>query len=147
MTSCPWLWLYLGAFLMLMELLAPGFVIFFFGLSAMTVGLCRFAFGEAFGTTWQVVAFSAFSILYLVFLRRWLKRTFFGARTEASTDFDNEYVDRVGRVTEAIEPPLAGRVQIGDAEWAATAESPIPAGATVKVVSQNNLTMKVEVVR
>ena len=147
MTTCPWLWLYLGAFLMLMELLAPGFVIFFFGLSAMTVGLCRFAFGEAFGATWQMVSFSVFSILYLVFLRRWLKRTFFGARTEANTDFDNEYVDRVGRVTEAIEPPLAGRVQIGDAEWAAMAESPIPAGATVKVISQNNLTMKVEVVR
>ena len=147
MTTCPWLWLYLGAFLMLMELLAPGFVIFFFGLSAMTVGLCRFAFGEAFSTTWQMVAFSAFSILYLVFLRRWLKRTFFGVRTEASTDFDNEYVDRVGTVTEAIEPPLAGRVQIGDAEWSAKADSPVPAGTTVKVVSQNNLTMKVEVVR
>ena len=28
------MWLYFGAFLMLMELLAPGFVIFFFGLSA-----------------------------------------------------------------------------------------------------------------
>ena len=34
--------------MMLMELMAPGFVIFFFGLSAATVGLCRFAFGEAF---------------------------------------------------------------------------------------------------
>ena len=52
MTSCSWLWLYAGAFLMLLELLAPGFVIFFFGLSAATVGLCRAAFGEAFTLTW-----------------------------------------------------------------------------------------------
>ena len=32
-------------------------------------------------------------------------------------------------------------------EWSAAADSPIPVGATVKVVSHNNLTMKVEVVR
>ena len=51
MTSCAWLWLYFGAFLMLMELLAPGFVVFFFGLSASTVGLCRFAMGESFTLT------------------------------------------------------------------------------------------------
>ena len=42
------LWLYFGAFLVLAELLAPGFVIFFFGLPAATVGLLWFVFGEAF---------------------------------------------------------------------------------------------------
>ena len=147
MTSCAWLWLYLGAFLMLMELLAPGFIIFFFGLSAGTVGLLRFAFGEAFGMTWQLAAFSAFSILYLVVLRRWLKKTFLGGKVETTTDFDNEHIGRVGRVTESIQPPLAGRVEIGDAEWTAVADVPVAAGAVVKVVSQNNLTMKVEVVK
>ena len=144
MFTCAWLWLYAGAFLMLMELLAPGFVLFFFGMSAGTVGLCRFAFGEAFGPTWQIAAFSAFSILYLVVLRRWMKKTFFGKSVEAGTDFDNEFVGRAGRVVSAIDPPLTGRVVIGDAEWTAEADVPIPAGATVTVVSQNNLTMKVK---
>ena len=141
------MWLYFGAFLMLMELLAPGFVVFFFGLSAATVGLCRFAFGEAFTTTWQLAAFSAFSILYLMVLRRWLKKTFLGGKVEAKTDFDNEYVGRAGKVTEAINPPLTGRVEIGDAEWTASADAPVAQGATVEVVSQNNLTMKVKEVR
>ena len=147
MTSCAWLWLYAGAFLMLMELMAPGFVIFFFGLSAATVGLCRALFGEAFDLTWQLAAFSAFSILYLVLLRRWMKKLFLGARNDTKTDFDTEYVGRVGKVTEAIEPPLAGRVEIGDSMWSAAADAPIAVGTTVKVVSQNNLTMKVEVVK
>ena len=144
MTDCGWLWLYAGAALMLLELVAPGFVLFFFGLSAGTVGLCRFAFGEAFGPTWQIAAFSAFSIVYLVVLRRWLKRTFFGKTEEAKTDFDNEYAGRVGKVVAAIDPPLAGRVEIGDAEWTATADEPISAAATVVVESQANLTMKVK---
>ena len=147
MTSCAWLWLYFGAFLMLMELLAPGFVVFFFGLSAATVGLCRFAMGESFTLTWQLAAFSAFSILYLVVLRRWLKRLFTGGRVETKTDFDNEYVGRVGRVTEEIKPPLSGRVMIGDAEWTASADVPLAVGTTIEVISQNNLTMKVKEVK
>ena len=147
MTGCAWLWLYAGLFLMLMELLAPGFVVFFFGLSAATVGLCRALFGEGFDLTWQLAAFSAFSILYLVLLRRWMKRLFLGARSAAKTDFDNEYVGRVGKVVEAVEPPLTGRVEIGDSMWSAAADAPIAAGTTVKVVSQDNLTMKVEAVK
>ena len=142
--SCAWLWLYAGAFLMLMELLAPGFVIFFFGLSAATVGLFRAVIGEAFSPTWQMVAFSVFSILYLVVLRRWLKKTFSGSVESASTDFSNEYVGRVGKVTEAIRPPLTGRVMLGDSEWTAASDRPVEAGANVKVVAQQNLTMKVE---
>ncbi len=144
MTGCAWMWLYAGAFLMLLELASPGFVIFFFGLSAATVGLFRFAFGESFTLMWQLAAFSAFSILYLALLRRWLRRVFSGDVTTASTDFNNDFIGRVGRVTEAINPPFAGRAEIGDAEWTATADRPLAVGVTVKVVSQNNLTMKVE---
>jgi len=142
--SCPWLWMYFGALLMLLELIAPGFVIFFFGLSAMTVGLCRFAFGEAFGSTWQLAAFSAFVILYLAFLRRWMKHLFTGTSEESKVDFNHETVGRAGKVTAAIAPPLAGRVEIGDAEWSAVADAPIAVGADVKVVAQDNLTMKVK---
>lgn len=143
MTSCAWLWLYFGAFLMMMELLVPGFVIFFFGLSAMTVGLGRFAFGEAFTSTWQVTAFSAFSVLYLVLLRRWLKSVFAGGKVESRTDFDGGCVGRVGKVVEAVSPPLAGRVEIGDAQWSAVSDKAIAAGVNVKVIAQDNLTLTV----
>ena len=145
MTSCAWLWLYFGAFLMLAELLLPGFVIFFFGLSAATVGLLRFALGESFTLTWQFAAFSAFAILYLAVLRRLLKRLFTGTTKEENLGFGQEAVGRIGKVTAPIDPPKTGRVMIGDAEWTAEADAPVAAGADVKVVSQNNLTMKVEV--
>ncbi len=145
MTGCAWLWLYAGLLLMLAELLAPGFIIFFFGLSAMTVGVLKFAFGDAFALTWQLAAFSGLSVLYLVFLRRLLKGVFSGAQEVAGTDFGQESVGRIGKVTEAIAPPRTGRVMIGDAEWTASAASPIAVGADVKVISQANLTMKVEV--
>ena len=144
MTSCAWLWIYAGAALMLLELIAPGFVICFFGLSAATVGVLKFALGDVLTLTWQLAAFSAFSILYIVLLRRYLTKVFVGGKVETKTDFDNESVGRVGKVTEAIRPPLTGRVMLGDSEWTAASDRPVEAGASVKVVAQQNLTMKVE---
>ncbi len=146
MLSCAWLWVYAGAILMFLELISPGFVIFFFGLSAATVGVCRFALGDLFTMTWQLAAFSVFSVLYLVFLRRWMTSLFSGKSERAAVDFDNESVGRLGTVTEEIKPPLTGRVMIGDAEWTAAADVPLAVGTNVKVVAQTNLTMKVEAV-
>lgn len=143
MLSCGWLWLYFGAVLMLAEIVSPGFVIFFFGLSAMTVGLCRFAFGDSFGLAWQLAAFSGFSILYLLTLRRLLKRLFSGEMTESGVDFNRESVGRNATVISTIRPSRPGKVLLGDVEWAATAESEIPEGTDVRIVAQDNLTMKV----
>ena len=69
---------------------------------------------------------------------------FVGGKVETKTDFDNESVGRVGRLTVAIKPPLTGRMMLGDSEWTAAAEHPIEAGANVRVVAQSNLTMMVE---
>lgn len=147
MFSCGWLWLYIGAFLMLAELLAQGFIVFFFGLAAASVGVLRLILGDAFTPTWQLVAVSFFSVFYLMTLRRWMKQVFVGGKSASKVDFDNDFVGRLGQVTVAINPPLEGRVEIGDAAWTAIAESPIAAGANVKVISQTNLTLKVEEVK
>lgn len=144
MFGCGWLWLYGGALLMLAELLTPGFVIFFFGLSAATVGLLRFLFGADFTLTWQLAAFSLFSIVYLVLLRRYLKRIFVGGAQAACAQIDHDEVGRIGKVVVAIAPPEQGRVVLGDLEWSALAAEPIAVGTTVRVVSRENLTVKVE---
>ncbi len=144
MTSCAWLWMYIGAFLMFAELMLPGFVVFFFGLSAATVGLLRFIFGDAFTLTWQLASFSAFAIIYLAVLRRVLKRLFTGGVERSGVNFDKDSIGRVGKVVAAICPPRTGRVLIGDAEWEASSSVSIDAGSDVKVVAQDNLTMRVE---
>ena len=143
--DCGWLWLFAGAALMLLELVTPGFVLFFFGLAAATVGGIRLAVGEAFTLAAQLAAFSVLSVVYLVALRRFVTRVFSGGELAVRPDLAGEYVGRTGRVTTAIAPPRSGRVELGDAEWTATADAPIAAGVAVKVVSQENLTMKVEV--
>lgn len=143
--SAGWIWLYIGAFMMLAELLAPGFVIFFFGLAAATVGLLIQCLPETFSLslTWQFALFSFFCVLYLVTLRRYVKSIFLGD-AENGGNLGGEYIGRVGRVVEAITPDVPGRVLVGDSEWSASARQSIPADARVKVVAQNNLTFTVE---
>ena len=142
--AAKWLWLYAGAFLMLAELMAPGFVVFFFGLAAATVGLVMFVLPDAFHLTptWQIVLFSFFSILYLVTLRRYVKSVFLGD-TEESKALD-EYAGRLAKVTETVRPEAPGRVLLGDAEWTAVASERLDPGTEVKVVGRKNLTLKVE---
>ena len=111
--SVKWLWLYAGALLMLLEIMAPGFVIFFFGLAAATVGLTLFAFD--FSATAQMALFTAFSIVYIVGLRRFMKALFMGETAE-SRAISSEYVGRHGKVVEAIRPEVPGRILLGDAE-------------------------------
>ena len=139
--SIKWLWLYAGAILMLLEIMAPGFVIFFFGLAAATVGLTLFAFD--FSATAQIALFTAFSIIYIVGLRRFMKALFMGETAE-SRSISSEYVGRLGKVVEAIRPEVPGRILLGDAEWTAVAHERLDPGTEVRVVGQRNLTLTVE---
>ena len=139
--SVKWLWLYAGALLMLLEIMAPGFVIFFFGLAAATVGLTLFAFD--FSATAQMALFTAFSIVYIVGLRRFMKALFMGETAE-SRAISSEYVGRHGKVVEAIRPEVPGRILLGDAEWTAVACEGLVPGTEVRVVDQKNLTLTVE---
>ena len=142
-----WIWLYIGAGLMLAEILTPGFVMFFFGLSAATVGVLVLFLPDTFHLTmmWQLALFSFFSLVYLVTLRRYVKNVFWG-HNGTSRALTDEFTGRLGEVTKDLTPDLPGRVVVGDAEWDATAAVPIVAGTRVKVLSRRNLTLTVEAV-
>ena len=142
--SPVWIWMYVGAFLMLAELISPGFVVFFFGLAAVTVSVLKWIFPSL--PLWgQLAAFSVLSIFYLLVLRKYIKSVFMGGKDE-SPSIDNEYVGRVGRVVEGIRPEVPGRIELGEVEWKATAGERIDVGVEVKVVAQDNLTMRVEAI-
>ena len=146
--SAGWIWLYIGAGLMLAEILIPGFVVFFFGLSAATLGVLLLAVpGDVFDLTmaWQLALFSLFSVLYLVTLRRYLKSVFLGDSEEGLSATD-EFAGRLGEVVTDIAPGVPGRVMLGDAEWDAVAVAPLTAGTKVKILSRKNLTLTVEAV-
>lgn len=136
-----WGWLIAGIVLMLMELMTPGFVVFFFGLAAAAVSLCIWLI-PGFGIYWQLAAFSVFSILFLMVLRRYVKSVFMGDSEENAVADD--LVGSVGKVTELIRPEVPGRVEIRDAGWTASAAVRIEPGEEVRVTAHDNLTVTVE---
>lgn len=140
-TAEAWLWLYAGAFLMLAEIVSPGFVIFFFGLAAASVAGMKWLVPDL-TAAWQLALFSFFSVLYLVALRRFMKRLFRGDG-HASEKLEDAFAGRTGRVTAPIRPGVPGRVMVGDAEWSARADEPLEAGDEVTVTAQDNLTLAV----
>ena len=145
--SNGWIWMYAGAGLMLVEILTPGFVMFFFGLSAATVGLLVLLLPEPFSPSlmWQFALFSLFSLVYLVTLRRYVKNVFLGDNGKGGA-LSDEFVGRLGETITALSPGVPGRIVLGDAEWDAVSATPIAAGARVRVVSRRNLTLTVEAV-
>lgn len=142
LTTEAWLWLYAGAFLMLAEIVSPGFVVFFFGLAAVSVAGVK-ALWPGLAAAGQAALFSFFCVMYLVVLRRFMKRLFRGEGS-ASAAPDDSYSGRIGRVTGLIRPGVPGRVMVGDAEWTARADEPLEVGDEVTVVRQENLTLTVK---
>ncbi len=143
-----WTWLCLGALLVLLELVTPGFVIMFFGLSAATVAIICAAAGDAFGLQLQLGAFAVLSVAYVLALRRFVKNIFTGDVAAPERSAAAPQADCAGRavtVLERVRPGVPGRVQLGDAAWEAVSDdgSELLPGDDAIVTSRENLTLKV----
>lgn len=138
------LWLYVGVALIILEVMTPGLVSLFFGLSALTVSLLAWLV-PAMGQGWQWLAFSVFSVLYILLLRKSLKKVFSGDR-EVSDSLNDEFTGKLAVVVEKIAPTRPGRVEFGGSTWTAEADAELPAGASVRIVRKKNLTLKVQAV-
>lgn len=142
MFTAEWIWLYVGALLMLAEIVSPGFVIFFFGLSAVTVAGLKWLI-PSLSLSAQLAAFSVLSIVYLLGLRRYVKSIFDGDKNGES-ELQDETIGKLVTVTEEIKPDDPGRVMLGDAEWKAEAARVMAVGEKAHVKARNNLTLIVE---
>jgi hypothetical protein len=144
MQMTPLYWLYFGVGLMVLEVMTPGLVSLFFGLSALTVALLTWLL-PALGQGWQWIAFSVFSILYIMLLRKSLKNVFSGDK-EVSENLNDAFTGKLAVVVESVAPNRPGRVDCCGSTWTAEADVDIPAGASVRILSKKNLTLKVTAV-
>ncbi len=143
--SALW-WFLIGLGIMLVELALPGFVIIFFGIGAWITALFAWL-GVLDSLNAQLLGFVGASLASLLALRGWLQRTFQGrvSDTELSDTRLDDFIGRKATVTVAISPDSTeGRVDFRGTQWAASAKVAIPAEATVRIVSKDNLTLRVE---
>jgi inner membrane protein len=141
--NTAYFWLVVGLVLMIAEVVTPGFILFFFGLSAVIVGLLSFIPFIAASGTWQLLLFAVLSVTTLLLLRRQMKALFTGRSRNGQHEINDAFVGHHAVVTERIAPPKDGKVEANGVSWSATAGEIIDAGTPVEVVSRQGLTLSV----
>jgi membrane protein implicated in regulation of membrane protease activity len=141
----PWSWIVLGAVLLALEIVVPGFFLLWIGIAAILTGtLSLQLWGTAFWA-WQVqvLVFLALSIAAALVGRR-----FFARGRPEDTDQpllnqrERQLIGRTAMLEEDIREGR-GRIRLGDTMWRVTGPD-LPAGTRVRVTEAAGGDLKVE---
>ena len=135
------LWFFIGFLFLVGELLNPSAVVFFFGFGAWSVAL-TVALTEL-SLSAQISLFLVSSMIYLAVLRRTVLAYIESKTGEDPYPIEDEFLGKVVVVTEAIHPPLQGKVSLNGTLWTAEAAVPVEVGASARVESRESITLTV----
>jgi membrane protein implicated in regulation of membrane protease activity len=138
-------WLIIGVMLFFLELMLPGFILFFFGMGALVTALAAWLLHIA--VSWQLALFIVSSLASLFALRGIIQRKFFDSGSEEEEE-DRDVVlaepGSKGVVSMGIYPPAEGRIKYAGTFWRATADENIGDGEIISIVHQDGLVIHVE---
>jgi inner membrane protein len=135
-------WFILGLGLFLLELIIPGFFIFFFGLGAWITALVCLLGGP--GINLQIIIFAVVSILSLAVLRRIIQKKFFYSKGNQSEQVEDEFTGREALATTDFGQGKKGKVEFKGTTWNAESKSDIKEKQRVMIIEKENFTLIVE---
>ncbi|MCB2053434.1 MAG: NfeD family protein [Geminicoccaceae bacterium] len=144
MTPSFWHWWILAALLVLIEVMAPGFVFVWLAVGAFLTGLLLLFLPQV---SWELQLLN-FAILGLVAVGGWLvlaRRLRARGGDERLNRRGSNLIGGVYRLEEAIVDGR-GRARVGDGSWTVTGPD-LPAGAAVRVLRLDNTRLVVEAAR
>ena len=134
-----WMWLVTGVFLLLLEMLTPGFFAFFLGFGAIAVGALAAAWPGM--PLWlELLLFSAFSaVLVLLFRRRML--AWMARHTHAAKPVD--FIGETAVVLDTITAGGVGKAELRGTVWTArnAGDTPLLPAARCRVDYVDGLTI------
>lgn len=143
--TITWIWLAVGAALMLSEFLVPGLIAVFLGAGAVLVALGRWL-NLLEGAMSSLTAWFILSLALIIVLRQFLARFIPAEITIQSTEED---LDAQGTLVEVLELVVSensdGRIRHHGSSWPATClEGSIPKGKKARLLYRDNLVWVVE---
>jgi inner membrane protein len=136
------IWFLIGLAFFLLELLMPGFVIFFFGVGAwITALLCLFAHVS---TNLQIIVFAITSVISLLLLRKMIQRKFFYSKVDRSSAVEDEFTGKEALASIDFGKGINGKVEFKGTTWNAESESEIIKGQTVIILKKESFKLIVE---
>ena len=134
-----WNWMILAAILFVLELLAPGIFLMWFGVAAVVTGLIVFRYDVAW--EWQLIWFCGLSMAAVLLAAKYLRKH----PLESERPLLNERaVQLIGQSFDLIDPIVNGRgsIKTGDTIW--RVEGPeLPQGTRIKVIGADGTVLKV----
>ncbi|MEI6050593.1 MAG: NfeD family protein [Bacteroidota bacterium] len=135
-------WFLIGLVLFLLELVIPGFFIFFFGLGAWITALVCLI-GEP-GTNLQIIIFAITSVLSLIALRRIIQKKFFYSKGNHSEDIEDEFTGKEALAKIDFGGIKNGKVEFKGTSWSAESKSEIKEGQRVIIIEKDSFKLIVE---
>jgi inner membrane protein len=135
-------WFILGLGLFLLELVIPGFFIFFFGLGAWVTALVCLITSP--GTNLQIVIFALSSTLLLIALRRIIKKKFLNSKSTQSDDVEDEFTGKEAIAKIDFGGMKHGKVEFKGTTWTAESDSDIKEGQRVIIIEKDSFKLIVE---
>ena len=139
-----WHWIVLGITLMLLELVVPAFVLVWFGLGALIVGVALLAV-PALSFAWQIIVWIVCSLAFIWLWFKVFKSGFHKTRAGMSR---GAVAGEIGLVIRDIRPFEKGQIRfqkpiLGAEVWEAIADEEIRTGERVKVLDVEGNILKV----
>jgi inner membrane protein len=136
------IWFIVGLFMFILELLIPGFFIFFFGVGAWITALVCLI-GEP-SVNVQILIFAVTSVLSLIALRRIIQKKFFNKKQHLSEEIEDEFTDKEAVAVGDFGQEKYGKVDFKGTTWKSESESQIKDGQSVIIIKKNNFTLIVK---
>jgi membrane protein implicated in regulation of membrane protease activity len=135
-------WFIVGLGLFVLELLMPGFIIFFFGLGAwITAIVCLI--GDP-GINVQIIIFALSSGLLLIALRKIIQKKFLNSKSSRSDDVEDEFTGKEALATIDFGGMKHGKVEFKGTTWTAESVSEIKEGQRVLIIEKDSFKLIVE---
>jgi len=135
-------WFIIGLGLFLLELVIPGFFIFFFGLGAWVTALVCLLVEP--GTNLQIVIFAVTSVLSLIGLRKIIQKKFFYSKENLSEDVEDEFTGKEAIAKADFGSDMNGKVEFKGTMWNAESKAEIKAGQRVIIIEKDSFKLIVE---
>ncbi len=132
-------WFFLGLLLLLLELIIPGFVIFFFGIGAWMTSLLCLLFNPGFEL--QILIFLITSVISLIAFRRLIQKKILYGKSDNSDLVEDEFTGREARALTDIKPGKKGKVEFKGTVWSAESDSEIFEGDIVMIERKENFNL------
>lgn len=139
--SATVLWFILGFAFLLLEFIAPGFILFFFGLGAWVTALATLLFDIPLNV--QLLIFLVSSISFVFLFRKWLRKKL-GYKKAVRDVLKDEIIGKTAKAETPISPDQQGKVYFRGTSWSAASSDVINEGEEVTIIGNDSIILIVK---